>query len=155
MFACRLAVGTLVRALIAAPFVNRLGRSLSMSAWCIVFSVGIIMQMAARMHGVDSYRTSKSAPIHTVELLCAATSCITLGVLAANIKYGTDGISNSAFWRISIGVGFLWAIILSLGIPFFPETLKDDFRKGRPHEAREPMSKVLGVGTTIVRLKCN
>ena len=45
-----------------------------------------------------------------------------------------------------MGIGFLWAIILGTGILFFPETPKHAFRNGRPHEARETMRKVLGVG---------
>ena len=42
-----LSIGTLIGALIAAPFANAFGRKYSISAWCIVFSVGVIVQIAA------------------------------------------------------------------------------------------------------------
>lgn len=42
-----LSIGTLVGALIAAPFANKFGRKYSISAWCIVFCVGMIVQISA------------------------------------------------------------------------------------------------------------
>ena len=42
-----LSIGTLVGALIAAPFANRFGRKYSISAWCVVFCVGMIVQISA------------------------------------------------------------------------------------------------------------
>ena len=42
-----LSIGTLVGALIAAPFANRVGRKYSISAWCVVFMVGMIVQIAS------------------------------------------------------------------------------------------------------------
>lgn len=44
-----------------------------------------------------------------------------------------------------MGIGFLWAIVLGVGILFFPETPKHAFRKGRPEEAKDTMTRVLGV----------
>ena len=44
-----------------------------------------------------------------------------------------------------MGIGFLWAIILGIGILFFPETPKYVYRHGRPEEAKRTMSKLLGV----------
>ena len=40
-------------ALVAAPFANKFGRKYSISAWCVVFSVGIIVQMAASTKWYD------------------------------------------------------------------------------------------------------
>ena len=72
---------------------------------------------------------------------------ITLGILFANIvNFGTERINNTASWRIPMGIGFLWALILGLGILSFPETPKHAFRKGRPEEAKRTMTKLLGVG---------
>ena len=44
-----------------------------------------------------------------------------------------------------MGIGFLWAIILGVGILFFPETPKHNFRKGKPDVAKQTMTKLLGV----------
>jgi MFS transporter, SP family, sugar:H+ symporter len=44
-----LSIGTLVGALVAAPIANTrvLGRKYSICVWCIIFCVGIIVQMTA------------------------------------------------------------------------------------------------------------
>ncbi|KAL9126857.1 MAG: hypothetical protein Q9217_004165 [Psora testacea] len=157
-----LSIGTLIGALIAAPFANKFGRKYSISAWCIVFSVGMVVQIAANTKwyeivvgrwvaglGIGALSIlvplfqSESAPSH----VRGAILFITLGILFANIvNYGTERIHNTASWRIPMGIGFLWAIILGVGILFFPETPKHNFRKGKPEKAKRTMTKLLGVG---------
>lgn len=44
-----------------------------------------------------------------------------------------------------MGVGFVWALILGLGILLFPESPKYAYSKGRPEEAKRTMTKMLGV----------
>ena len=44
-----------------------------------------------------------------------------------------------------MGIGFLWALVLGVGILFFPETPKHNFRKGKPDQAKHTMTKLLGV----------
>ena len=74
---------------------------------------------------------------------------ITCGILFANIiNFGTHSINHSAAWRIPMGVGFLWAIILGVGILFFPESPKFVYRLGRVDDARKTMTKLLGVSET-------
>lgn len=72
---------------------------------------------------------------------------ITLGIfVAACINFGTvNDYSNTAQWRIPMGIGFLWALILGVGILVFPETPRYAYRKGRVEEARNTMTKFYGV----------
>ena len=71
---------------------------------------------------------------------------ITIGILFANIiNYGTERIQNTASWRIPMGISFLWAVILGLGILLFPDTPRYAFRKGREIEAKQTMVRLLGV----------
>ena len=42
-----LSIGTLVGALIAAPIADRIGRRLSVSFWCVVTSIGFVIQIAS------------------------------------------------------------------------------------------------------------
>lgn len=185
-----LSIGTLIGALIAAPFANAFGRKYSISAWCIVFSVGVIVQIAANTKwyeivvgrwvaglGIGALSIlvplyqSESAPTHVrgaivwyvvseptvthprpiiFKLKHRVHSCyqlfITIGILFANIvNYGTERIQNTASWRIPMGIGFLWALVLGVGILFFPETPKHNFRKGKPDQAKHTMTKLLGV----------
>lgn len=43
----QLSIGTLIGALIAAPIADRLGRRISISIWCVVVSIGFVIQIAA------------------------------------------------------------------------------------------------------------
>lgn len=72
---------------------------------------------------------------------------ITFGIfLASCINFGTYEHQryNSASWRIPMGIGFIWAIILGVGILFFPETPRFNYRKGKVQEATATMMKVYG-----------
>lgn len=73
---------------------------------------------------------------------------ITIGILLANlINFGTEGIHNTGSWRIPLGIGFLWAIILGLGILLFPESPRFDFRHGKVDKAKKSIAAFYGVGT--------
>jgi MFS transporter, SP family, sugar:H+ symporter len=72
---------------------------------------------------------------------------ITFGLfLAACVNFGTyeHQRGNSGSWRIPLGLGFLWPLILAGGITFFPETPRFVYRRGRKEEAKETMMKVYG-----------
>jgi SP family sugar:H+ symporter-like MFS transporter len=44
-----------------------------------------------------------------------------------------------------MGIGFVWALILGLGILLFPESPEYAYSKGRPEDAKNTMTKMLGV----------
>jgi MFS transporter, SP family, sugar:H+ symporter len=72
---------------------------------------------------------------------------ITLGIfLAACFNFATyeHQRHSSASWRIVIGVGWAFTLILGVGILFFPETPRYAYRRGRVDEARETMIQVFG-----------
>ena len=71
---------------------------------------------------------------------------ITLGILIAYIiNYGTNTIPSPASWRIVMGIGFVWATVLGLGVLLFPESPKYAYSCGRHEEAKNIMTKMLGV----------
>ncbi|CZS91390.1 hypothetical protein WAI453_011662 [Rhynchosporium graminicola] len=164
-----LSIGTLFGALISAPIANhpRIGRRLSIFGWCIIFMVGNIIQIAARypkwyemMVGrivsglaigglsvvVPMYQ-GESAPAHIRgAIVCCYQLFITIGILLANlINFGTESISNTGSWRIPLGIGFAWALILCFGILLFPETPRFDFRQGNIDRARKNTARLHGV----------
>lgn len=65
--------------------------------------------------------------------------------IAACINYGTEGIHSTAAWRITMGIGFAWPLILGIGILFLPESPRYAYRMGRIEEAKATMIKLYGV----------
>jgi SP family sugar:H+ symporter-like MFS transporter len=74
---------------------------------------------------------------------------ITLGIWTAYmINYGTvRGYTDSAQWRISVGLSALWAIVLGSTILLLPESPRFAYRKGRVDEARLNMARLNGVNS--------
>lgn len=162
-----LSIGTLIGALVAAPLADAIGRRISISIWCIVTSVGFLIQIAAvtawyqvmigrLVAGLGVGALSLLVPMYQAEtapawirgaMVCAYQLFITLGIfLAACFNYGTvtDHRDSSASWRIVIGLGWLWTIILGIGILLFPETPRFDFRHGRAERAEKTLCRVFG-----------
>jgi SP family sugar:H+ symporter-like MFS transporter len=162
-----LSIGTLIGALVAAPIADGIGRRLSISIWSIVTSIGFVIQIAADrawyqvMIGrlvagfgvgalsllVPMYQAETAPPWIRGAMVCAYQLFITLGIfLAACFNYATvkDYPDGSASWRIVIGLGWLWTIILGVGILMFPETPRYDFRHGRGERAEETLCRVYG-----------
>lgn len=162
-----LSIGTLFGALVAAPIADKIGRRLSVSFWSIIVSIGFVIQIAANtawyqvMIGrfvaglgvgalsllVPMYQAETAPPWIRGALISTYQLFITLGIfLAACFNYGTHEhqLHSSASWRIVIGVGWAFTLILGVGILFFPETPRYDYRQGRVEKARETMVKVFG-----------
>lgn len=71
---------------------------------------------------------------------------ITIGIFTADcINYGTETRSDTGSYRIPMGIGFIWAIILGVGIIFLPESPRHDWNHGRSDRARTTMSKFYGL----------
>lgn len=162
-----LSIGTLIGALIAAPIADRVGRRPSISFWCLVASIGFVIQIASDkawyqimigrfVAGFGVGALSLLVPMYQAEtapawirgaLVCAYQLFITMGIfLAACFNYGTykHHTYTSASWRIVIGLGWLWTIILGVGILVFPETPRFDYRRGRTAEAIKTLCEVHG-----------
>ena len=54
-------------------------------------------------------------------------------------------MTSSASWRIPLGISFFPALVLGLGIIFFPETSRYTYWHGRIDQARAAMSKMYGM----------
>ncbi|KAH8800081.1 sugar transporter family protein [Hyaloscypha sp. PMI_1271] len=133
-----LSVGTLMGALLGGPVADRIGRKWSISGWCMMLHIGLIVQMTAADRkwyqivvgrwiaglGVGALSLlvpmyqSESAPRHIRGALISTYQLfITLGILVANcINFGTEKRTNTGSWRIPMGVSFIWVLILGVGI---------------------------------------
>ncbi|ROV91207.1 hypothetical protein VMCG_09373 [Cytospora schulzeri] len=162
-----LSIGTLVGALVAAPVADKLGRRPSITIWSVVVAVGFVIQVASStaweqvMAGrlvagfgvgalsllVPMFQAETAPPWIRGALVCTYQLFITLGIfLAACFNYGTytHQTYSSASWRIVIGLGWIWTLVLGLGIWGFKETPRFVYRQGRVDEARETLMRVYG-----------
>ncbi|RMZ87062.1 hypothetical protein DV736_g5710, partial [Chaetothyriales sp. CBS 134916] len=162
-----LSIGTLIGALVGAPVADKIGRRRSISVWCVIVSVGFIVQISADtawyqvMIGrfiaglgvgglslmVPMYQAETAPPWIRGAMISAYQLFITLGIfLAACFNFGTyeHQRANSGSWRIVLGLGWIWTAVLGVGILFFPETPRYVYRQGRVQEARDTMIKVYG-----------
>jgi SP family sugar:H+ symporter-like MFS transporter len=70
---------------------------------------------------------------------------ITLGILVADaINLGTKTINGPASWRITMGIGFVWSVIMATGIWLLPESPRWVYRRGNIEKARETIAGVYG-----------
>ena len=70
----------------------------------------------------------------------------TIGALLASIvNNATKSIPSHASWRISIGIQFVWAVILAVGMIFLPESPRWLIKKGRDEDAARALSRLIGL----------
>ncbi|KAH8424656.1 sugar porter family MFS transporter [Aspergillus melleus] len=162
-----LCIGTMIGALVAAPIADRFGRKYSMTLWSIIHMVGIIVQMATdskwyqvavgrlvaglgvgALSSVVPMYQSESAPRQVRGAMVSAFQLfVAFGIFISYlINFGTESIQSTASWRITMGIGFAWPLILGVGSMFLPESPRYAYRNGRIDEAREVMCKLYGVG---------
>jgi SP family sugar:H+ symporter-like MFS transporter len=71
---------------------------------------------------------------------------VTLGIFIAYcINYGTEARNDTGSWRITMGITYLWAIILGVGMMFFPESPRHDYRHGKGERAVSSLAKIYGI----------
>ncbi len=112
-----------------------------MGRWTAGLGVGALSLMVPMYQAETAPRHIRGALISTYQLF------ITFGIfLASCFNYAVfeHQRHKAASWRIVIGVGFVWAFILGVGILLFPETPRYAYRKGRTEEAKATMTKVYG-----------
>ncbi|WFD29107.1 hypothetical protein MSPP1_000112 [Malassezia sp. CBS 17886] len=164
-----LSIGAIFGSFCGSPVAERYGRRMGIVTGCIVFLVGIIIQVASQtswvqmgigrlITGVAVGWLSASVPVYQSETVRGALVgtyqlFITIGILLSYVTcYGTRnyttsaGLPSTAQWRVPIGLGFAWALILIIGILFCPESPRWLARKGRYDEARRTLSIMRGVG---------
>ncbi|KAL9097232.1 MAG: hypothetical protein Q9165_000659 [Trypethelium subeluteriae] len=161
-----LSIGTLIGAIGAAPIANAVGRKYSIIFWNVIFCVGVIVQISTQHHwyqivvgrwvaGLGVGALSVLTPMYQSEtaprqIRGALVSCyqlfITLGIFVADcINFGTEKDTSARSWRLPMGLGFIWPVIMSAGMLFLPETPRWEYRKGKIDSARTTIARSYGV----------
>lgn len=162
-----LSIGTLMGALVAAPIADRTGRKWSISGWCVILCAGITVQITSPngkwyqvaigrwVAGLGVGALSLLVPMYQAEsgprhirgsLISTYQLFITLGIFVANcINFGTEENQDTSSWRIPMGITYLWALILGIGMAFFPESPRYDYRHGKVDKAINTLAKIYGI----------
>jgi sugar porter (SP) family MFS transporter len=136
---------------------------------CLVFSVGVIVQITTKSQwaqfavgrliaGLGVGALSAAVPMYQAEtappqIRGAMTATyqlfITLGILVAyGISIGTRHMSGGSSWRTVVGIGFIWPAILTVGIQFMPESPRWLASRGRLDEAQHALAVARGVNAS-------
>lgn len=65
-------------------------------------------------------------------------------MLASCVVYGSEKITTAASYRIPIGLQFIWAFVLGVGLLFLPDSPRFFVKKGRLEDARQALCRVRG-----------
>ncbi|PLW07350.1 hypothetical protein PCANC_06994 [Puccinia coronata f. sp. avenae] len=157
-----LSVGTFVGALLAYPIGDRFGRRIGIMIACAIFSVGVALQTASStiplfavgrvFAGLGVGVASCLVPMYQSE--CApkwirggVVACyqwaITIGLLVASVTVkATNDFDSANSYRIPIGIQFVWAAILCIGLTILPESPRYLLLKGNEDEAWKSLSRL-------------
>jgi MFS family permease len=141
-----LSCGTFFGALIAGDIADFIGRRPTIIIGCFVFSFGCVLEIAAAgqvalfvmgrlVAGLGVGFISATILLYMAEvaprrfrgaLVSGYQFCITVGILLANcVSYATSTRNDTGSYRIPIGVQFLWALIMGIGLFILRELLPD------------------------------
>ncbi|KAI0400606.1 general substrate transporter [Xylaria palmicola] len=159
-----LSLGTFVGALAAGDFADLFGRRTTVLGSCVVFLVGVIFQLASAglpllvvgrviaglgVGGVSAVLILYMSEIAPRKVRGAIVSgyqfCITVGLLLASaIDYTTQNRDDSGSYRIPIAIQMVWALVLTSGLSFLPESPRFYVRRGELDRAADALSRVRG-----------
>lgn len=159
-----LSAGTFIGALIGGGAAERLGRRLTIMLSCLIFSLGVAVQVGTvNIGGLVAGRfiaglgvggvsatvilyVSEISPRKVRGLLVSVYQwAITIGLLVASgVDQGCKNRPDRSSYRIPIGMQFIWAFILAAGLFFLPESPRYYVKCGRMEDALRSLERVRG-----------
>ncbi|KAI0478747.1 general substrate transporter [Xylariaceae sp. FL0804] len=174
LFTSILSCGTFFGALVGGDISDFMGRRPTIIMGCFVFTIGCIMEIASTnqralfaigrlvagggvgfISAVVILYMSEIAPKRVRGAMVAGYQfCITIGILFANcVVYKSQARPDSGSYRVPIGVQFLWAFVLALGLFFLPDSPRYFIKKGKVEEAAKALSILRGHPTSSPYIK--
>ncbi|GAA5845837.1 hypothetical protein JCM9279_002392 [Rhodotorula babjevae] len=157
-----LSAGTFVGAICSGYVGNKLGRRVGIWLYLVLFCAGVAMQTAATdvplftvgrvFAGLGVGGVSCLVPIYQSEcapkawrgfIVSAYQWFITIGLLiAAIVVERTKDRNDASCYRIPVGIQFIWAAILAIGLFFLPESPRWLLVTGRDERARTSLARL-------------
>ncbi|CCH41272.1 High-affinity hexose transporter HXT6 [Wickerhamomyces ciferrii] len=155
-------IGCAFGGILLAPLGDRLGRRIGLMVVMVVYIVGILIQITSTtkwfqyfigriISGLGVGAIAVLSPMLISETAPKAlrgtlVSCyqlmITFGIfLGYCTNFGTKTYSNSAQWRIPLGLCFFWALLMIFGMTLMPESPRYLIEVGRIEEAQVSIAK--------------
>ncbi|KAI0426792.1 general substrate transporter [Xylaria sp. FL1042] len=165
LFTSILSLGTFLGALVGGDIADFIGRRPTIIGGCFVFAIGCILEIASTnqevlfvfgrliagggvgfISAVVILYMSEIAPKKVRGAMVSGYQfCITIGILLANIVvYTSQNRNDTGSYRIPIGVQFLWALILGIGLFILPESPRFYVKKGEIEKAAKALAYVRG-----------
>ncbi|KAF8530164.1 general substrate transporter [Hysterangium stoloniferum] len=150
-------IGTLLGALVGAPLADTLGRRRAMSLECLIFSLGVIIQITTGVHwyqfavgrlisGFGVGGLSAAVPMYQAETAPASILFITFGILVAYlISLGTRDLAGAQSWRVVVGIGLIWSGILGFGMLAMPESPRWSAAHGHWEQCAQAVARISGL----------
>ncbi|KAF5350211.1 hypothetical protein D9758_007861 [Tetrapyrgos nigripes] len=160
-----LSAGTFFGALAGAPIGDWIGRRYGIIIGCCVFNIGVAMQTASTavplfsagrvFAGLGVGIVSCLVPMYQSEcapkwIRGAIVACyqwaITIGLLvAAIVNNATKDMDSHAAYRIPIGIQFVFAFVLSVGMLLLPESPRWLIKTDKFDDAAQSLSRLTGL----------
>ncbi|KAG0665552.1 hexose transporter hxt1 [Maudiozyma exigua] len=156
-------VGCAIGGLLFARFADTLGRRLAIVIVVLVYMIGAIIQISSNhkwyqyfigkiIYGLGAGGCSVLCPMLLSEiapkdmrggLVSLYQLNMTFGIFLGYCSvYGTRKYNNTAQWRIPVGLCFLWALIIIIGMLLVPESPRYLIEQERHDEARASIAKI-------------
>ena len=149
---------------VAGDLADSIGRRITIILGCAIFCAGAVLQCASTaskmliggrfvaglgvgfVSAIIVLYMSEVAPRKVRGAIVSGYQfCITIGImLAAVVSFATQDFTNSGSYRIPIGIQFLWALVLGLGLFLLPETPRYFVRRGELEKATQVLSRLRG-----------
>lgn len=155
-------IGCAIGGLVFAKVGDIKGRRIGLMFSMVIYVIGICIQISAVnkwyqimigrfVTGLSVGTVSVISPMFIGEtspklvrgtLVCCFQLCITLGIFIGYCcTYGTKQLDDSRQWRIPLGLCFLWAIFLTVGMLFMPESPRFLVEKKRIDDAKKSIAR--------------
>ncbi|CAN9198159.1 unnamed protein product [Alternaria alternata] len=159
-----LSAGTFFGALTAGSIADWIGRRATIITGCAIFSLGVVLQVAASSVGVlipgrliagfgigfvsaviILYMSEVAPKRFRGAIVSGYQFCITIGLLLASVvDNGTKDRMDSSAYRIPIGLQWLFATVLGVGLFLLPESPRWYVKKGRHEDTARALGTLRG-----------
>lgn len=159
-----LSAGTFFGSIIAGDLADLFGRRTTIITGCFIFCVGVVIEVASStipvlavgriiagfgfgfVSAVIIMYMSEVAPRKVRGAIVSGYQfCITIGLLIASCTtYATEKRMDSAAYRIPMGIQFIPAVILGIGLFLLPESPRYFVKKGNTKRAAKVLSSLRG-----------